>query len=128
MAIPRTGVDFNFGQATAAMRLDNVAIPDYHDIVNSLGATQPPIAPTPSAVSFDVRWRGKAAPVQLRDTTNQFTGRFIDSTATIVWSARQPTTHFAFVSAQDSATISAVIGRERNGRFFNDAADAGAAG
>lgn len=81
--------------------------------------------PRPSTVSFDVRWRGKAAPVRLRDTTDHFSGQFIDSTATIAWSARQPPKRFAFVSASasTSATISAVIGREPNGQFLNAAGD-----
>jgi hypothetical protein len=107
------------------MRLDHLAMPDYHDFFNSIGLTQPPLPPTPSTVSFDVRWRGKAAPVRLRETSDHFSGRFIDSTATIAWSARQPSTQFAFVSAPANAstTISAVIGRERNGRFFKAAGD-----
>jgi len=103
------------------MRLANWAQPDYIDIFNSAGVTKPPIKPIPSEVSFDVRWRGKAAPVHIRDATNHFVGDFIDSLATIAWSARQPSTHFAFTSApaNTSKTISGVIGRERNGSFFS---------
>jgi hypothetical protein len=121
MPIPRAAVNANLGLATASMRMTHLAIDDYHDIFNSAGITQPPIPPTPSTVSFDVRWRGRAAPAKLRDATNHFEGRFIDSTATIEWSASQSASHFAFVSgpASDSTTVSGVIGRERNGRFFS---------
>jgi len=109
--------------ATAAMRLGNWAIPDYTDILNSAGVTKPPLAPIPSTVSFDVRWRRQpgATLVPIRDATNGFVGQFIDSLATIAWSAQQPSTHFAFTSApaSSSTTVSGVIGRERNGRFFS---------
>lgn len=103
------------------MRLHDWAIPNFTDIFNSAGLTKPPLAPIPSVVSFDVRWRGKAAPVQIRDTTNHFIGQFIDSTATIVWSAVQKSTHFTFTSdkAETTTTVSGVIGRERNGIFFS---------
>jgi hypothetical protein len=122
LPIPRERVSFNLGKATASISLDNLAMPDYHDILNSLGATKPPVPPVASTVSFDVRWQGKAKRVGLRDTTNHFSGLFVDSTATIVWSASQPATHFTFASgpAASSTTISAVMGRERNGRFFGD--------
>jgi hypothetical protein len=103
------------------MRLANWSVPDYTDIFNSAGVTQPPIKPIPSVVSFDVRWRGKATPVHIRNTTNHFVGDFIDSLATIAWSAWQPSTHFAFISgpAAKTTTVSGVIGRERNGSFFS---------
>jgi hypothetical protein len=114
-------VAIDLDAATAAMRLDNWAQPDYTDILNSAGVTDPPLAPIPSTVSFDVRWRGKAAPAHLRDAAQGFVGLFIDSTATIAWSASQPSTNFAFTSAPaaSSTTVSGVIGRERNGRFFS---------
>jgi len=103
------------------MRLTNWPQPDFTDIFNSAGVTKPPIKPIPSLVSFDVHWRGKAAPTRIRDTTNNFVGQFIDSLATIAWSARQQSTNFAFTSAaaSTSKTISGVIGRERNGSFFS---------
>jgi len=118
MPIPPDSVATNLGAGTAAMHLDSLAIPDYHDIFNSLGATQPPVPPTPSTVSFDVRWQGTSKLAKLADATNHFTGLFRNSPATITWSASQPATHFAFTSAAPSTTVSGVIGRERNGTFF----------
>lgn len=118
--IPRESVKIDLEDRTARMHLSDWAVPDFTDIFNSAGLTQPPLAPIPSSVSFDVRWRGKGAPVHIRDTTNHFVGEYIDSTATIVWSAEQRSTHFAFRSddADTTTTISGVIGRERNGVFF----------
>jgi hypothetical protein len=56
----------------------------------------------------------------LRDVENDFRGVFVDSDATIAWSANQPSTGFQFVSAaaDTSTTVSGVIGLEHNGRFF----------
>jgi hypothetical protein len=59
------------------------------------------------------------------DTTNlnRFTGKFIDSTASIVWSTRQPSTGYTFATNRGDTTlkmVSAVIGRERNGKFFSN--------
>lgn len=105
--------------ATASFQMHNLSIPDFNNIVNSLGAQDPPIAPIASTVSFDVQWQGKAAPTQIRDQTNGFAGLFIDSDATIAWSGSQPGFSFTSAPAATSTTISGVIGRERNGRFFH---------
>jgi len=119
--IPPGSVEISLANRTARMRLNNAEIPDYHDIFNVAGLTQPPIAPVPSRISMDVRWQGKTAPVHIRDTTNQFVGDYIDSTATIVCSAEQRSTHFSFTSdpAATSTPVSGVIGQERNGTFFS---------
>jgi len=103
-----------------------MAVPDFTDIFNSAGFTKPPIPPIPSFVSFDVRWTAKpgAQLTRIRDATNHFTGTFIDSNATIVWSANQPKTGFTFATDTAKTTaVSGVIGHERNGRFFADIAD-----
>lgn len=103
------------------MRMDDLSIPDFTSILNSIGALNPPLPTIDSTVSFDVRWHGKTAPQRLRDAENDFAGIFIDSNATIAWSANQPSTNFQFVSAaaDTSTTVSGVIGFEHNGRFFN---------
>jgi hypothetical protein len=125
--IPPQAVAVNFAGGSASMHLDNWAVPDFHDIFNSIGVTQPSMPPIPSIVSFDIRWSGKAAPVAIRDATNRFVGSYIDSLATIAWSASQPSTNFAYQSdpAATSTTVSGVIGQERNGVFFNLSRGAG---
>lgn len=117
---PRSGVSLDLAAGTARMHADHMPMPDYTDIFNSAGFTQPPIPPIPSIVSFDVRWTAKSkTPTPISDAINHFSGKFIDSNATIVWSASQPGFTFATDTAP-STTVSGVIGHERNGRFFAD--------
>ena len=108
--------DFNFGiaksglfwtrmvsESTASLDLEEgrarfhsnkMQILDYHDFLNSVGVTQPPSPTIPSTVSFDTRWTAKPGKkrTRLTDATNGFTGKFIDSNATLVWSAISPST------------------------------------
>jgi hypothetical protein len=119
--IPSNSVRTNLGAGTASMRMNDLTVPDFGNIVNTIGALNPPIPTIDSTASFDVHWQGKGALTRLSDAANGFNGMFIDSNATIAWTAEQPSTHFQFVSADadTSTTVSAVIGFERNGRFFN---------
>jgi hypothetical protein len=122
-AFPRSGVSTDLDNGTARMHAIHMAVPDYTDIFNSAGFTNPPIPPIPSFVSFDVRWTAKsnAKLTPISDATNHFSGKFIDSNATIVWSASQQSTGFTFATDTTKPTpVSGVIGHERNGRFFAD--------
>ncbi len=103
------------------MQMNDVNLPDFGNILNTIGAIDPPTPTIDTTASFDVRWQDKGPRTRLSDATNHFNGMFIDCNATIDWSANQPSTHFQFVSADadTSTTVSAVIGFERNGRFFN---------
>jgi hypothetical protein len=96
------------------MDITNVEVQDYHTIVNALqdGAS------VPASVSFHIRWHGVKQRVRIRDTSNDFAGRFIEDTATIAWSAREAGFRFVSDPASTSTTEFALIGQERNGRFF----------
>jgi hypothetical protein len=127
VAVPERLTSIDLENGTARFHANNMAIPDYHDFPNSIGVRTPPIATIPSFVSFDMRWKAKpdAKLTRLTDTTNHFRGRFLDSNATITWSAKQPSTGFTFKSApaNTSKTISGVIGHERNGKFFSSSGE-----
>ncbi|HVX30819.1 MAG TPA: hypothetical protein VHA53_10095 [Nitrolancea sp.] len=100
--------------------MNDVNLPDFGNILNTAGLIDPPIPTIDTTASFDVRWQGKGPRTRISDATNHFTGIFIDSNATIVWSANQPSTNFQFVSDETgTSTVSAVIGFEQNGRFFH---------
>jgi hypothetical protein len=118
LPVPRNSVAIDLDAGTAAFQMTNLAMPDFHDIVNSLS---PNPTSTPGFVSFDVRWHATSGLMTLRDASAGFTGEFRKSTATIWWSANEPAQQFQFESdpAATSTTVNtAVMGHERNGRFF----------
>jgi hypothetical protein len=121
-AFARQNVAVDLEHGRASMFGIDHAVPDYHDILNSLGVTQPPLTPVPSRASFQVHWHAKPGVqlVPLRNTTSKFEGRFMDCTASIAFTASQSSTGFAFTSdpATTSTSVSGVIGYERTGRFF----------
>jgi hypothetical protein len=118
--IPSHTVATHLGAGRASFQMDNLAMTDYTDIVNAIGAEDPPIPVANGVVSFDVEWRANDRPVQVRDEANGFAGFFMTSLATIEWSASEPSSNLQFVSdpASTSTTVSGVIGREHNGRFM----------
>ncbi len=107
-------------KAGAGMTATDLVINDYHDFFNAIGQATPPIPVVTGTVSFAVNWTGTGKPTRLHDAANGFAGLFIDSTARIAWSAREPANNFQFVSdpASTSTAVSGVIGKELNGVFF----------
>ena len=97
------------------MKLSDVEIEDYHDLVNAL-KDGPSV---PADVSFHMHWSGVQQRVHLHDEQKKFDADLIVDTATLGWSAR--TKHFRFVSDPEntSTTVFAAIGSERNGVFFS---------
>jgi hypothetical protein len=130
IAVPPDSVQIDLDNATASFQLENLRIPDAHDLANALTNGQgtvlndppiPPIAAVPAIVSFDVQWSGVVSQAQVTNLASNFTGEFIETMATIKWSARQVgPPAFAFVSEDPNParTFYAVIGRELNGVFF----------
>ena len=100
--------------------MTNLAIPDWHDFFNSIGASDTPIPPAPASVSFDTHWQAVGPLTRISDPGKGFQGEFRDSEATIQWSAEEPALDFSFVTDPSSPTrtIGAAIGREQNGVFF----------
>jgi hypothetical protein len=94
------------------MHVADLAIGDYHDVVNALTGGSPVAA---ASVSFDVDWSGVDEHVKIRNESTDFAGEFIHNSATLVWSATQP--GFSFTSDPAESHF-AEIGHERNGIFF----------
>jgi hypothetical protein len=104
----------------ARLRVQALKIPDFHDILNSFGLVQGP-PPVPSRVSFDVRWAGHGAPVDLHDATFGFTGHYVTGPATISFTASNDTSDVVYTSDAASQTNPAppAVGTEQNGVFFH---------
>ena len=113
--VPDHSVSIDLEDARATLQISDRDVEDYHDIVNSLqdGPSKP------AEVSFHMAWHGVKQRVTVRDTTNRFTGRYIEDFATIAWSAREAGFHFVSDPCHTSITEFAEIGRERNGVFFH---------
>ena len=96
------------------MEVEDAEVEDYFNIGNALTRGNSVAA----SVSLDVRWTGPGTKVKVSDTTNDFGGVFKQNTASLRWVGKEK--GFKFVSDEASTSISnfAVLGKERNGRFF----------
>jgi hypothetical protein len=126
VSAPRDAVQIDLDAGTASLRMNNVALTDAHDLANSLtnghGLTNPPIppaAPVPATVSFDIEWSNMIARDKITNVAEDFEGQFIETGATISWSAAQAGFDFVSESPNPARNVYSVIGRERNGVFFH---------
>jgi hypothetical protein len=111
-----SAIDVDPGAGRARLRAANLAVPDFGNFGNA-------ISPSPTSVpghaSFDVRWDGSGSPTRIRDTTFDFAGRFIGGNATIRFVVADDGSGVVYTSdAAGQTTVSAGVGRERNGIFF----------
>jgi hypothetical protein len=119
IAVPPSAVEVNPGRGRARFRMDNVALPDFHDFFNAVGFVAPAIDTLPSHVSFDVEWKGRGDRLKVRDTDFDFGGTFVSSDATVTFSASNDGKGVTYTSvAAEQHTVSAGVGHEQNGAFF----------
>ena len=116
VAVPRGSVEKHPGSGEARWALENFAIRDFFNVVNSLFGPGDNIA---ARVSFEMNWLGGGDRVAVRSVANDFTGKLVTGPATIEWSASN-SAGFTFESAPASTSEShfAYVGKERNGAFF----------
>jgi hypothetical protein len=102
---------------TATLRVRDLAVPDFHDFLNAIGPTPTTMA---SHVSFEVRWSGGRVKTPVNDSTFDFSGTFIESDATIEFTARNDASSVVYRSdPAGQHSQAAGVGRERNGVFFS---------
>ena len=100
----------------ASLAVKNAAMFDFFSIPNALFRFVPGV---PAHASFDLIWTGPVTDRKsISDTVTGFEGEFVATSAIMGWSAH--TDAFSFVSnpASTSQSVAAVLGTERNGRFF----------
>ncbi len=114
-SIDDSSVDVDFDDGRASMVLDDVKLKDYFNIPNALMRGDQ----VPAHVSLRVRWKGPAVRSKVHDTANQFEGVFKQNTATLWWSGRGEGFRFGSDPPETSQLEFAVLGDERNGRFFD---------
>ncbi|PYT35309.1 MAG: hypothetical protein DMG58_02465 [Acidobacteria bacterium] len=106
--------------------MTNVPVMDAHDLANAptggKGFSNPPIpqiAPVPATVSFDIKWSGVIEQAIVTNEDEDFTGQFVRTGATIVWSSSEAGFQFHIGATQPCQEVYSVVGRERKGVFFH---------
>lgn len=113
--IPRESVEVELGEGSATLRVVNQHVRDFFSIPNALANGES----VGATVSYEIHWHGVKRRHHVRNETLHVAGLFLETDATIAWSARNAT-GFAFASEdEEQKVISAQIGHERNGVFFD---------
>jgi len=125
-------VEVDLDDARASLRVSGLGVFDDHDVANSLtlglglpgdlGFPYPHIPgvfPTTATVSFDVEWSGIVSAAQIHNSAQRFKGSFLETGATIKWSAQQPGFKFESEAPNPARNSISVLGREQNGFFFS---------
>jgi hypothetical protein len=79
----------------------------------------PPIAPVPATVPFDIEWSGAITQEKITNELEDFTGQFVQTGATIKWSASEAGFDFASEDPNPARNFYSMIGHERDGVFFH---------
>lgn len=132
VAVDPDAVDVDFDDARARVRVNGLKVFDDHDLANSLTSglglpgdlgfpypAIPPIAPKHAVVSFELEWSGLIDAAEIVNASQGFRGSFLETGATINWSAEEDGFTFQSEPPTPARNLFAVIGRERNGVFFS---------
>ena len=103
----------------ASIRLQNVAVTDFHDFGNALFGGGPP--PVPATLSYEVRWSRKGERASITNVEQGFTGKYIRNQAQMEWAATSGDFSYRSGPASTSSSVFAEVGHERNGSFFPNA-------
>lgn len=96
------------------MRFTDQAVMDFGSIPNALANG----SSVPATVTYDLEWSDVLQRTQVRDDTKGYAGLFLQTNATITWTA-QAANGFTFSShAGGQSTAFAQLGHEHNGVFF----------
>ncbi len=105
----------NFAAGKASLRVQNLDLEDYHDVVNAL--TDGPSVP--ATVSFDVVWEHVLGRSKIRDVANNFAGDFVQNVAHTAWSGRTAAATFVSDPPGTSVNEFSLLAHDRNGSFFS---------
>lgn len=114
--MPADSIEFDFDDGEATLELDDFEIDDYHDVVNALTTDH---EVNTGQIDVDLEWSGalKSGHSRVNDaaTKRKFETHWINTNATLEWSASEP--GFEFESETSNPGFGQ-IARERNGKFF----------
>jgi hypothetical protein len=102
------------------MNVEELELEDFFSIPNGLFRFLHPPS-VPAEASFDIKWSGPITERRsISDPANGFEGEFLANQATMSWSAESADFSFVSDAAKTSKSVpgGALLGKERNGRFF----------
>jgi hypothetical protein len=115
--VPDESVRVDLDRGRATFRVRNFDIPDWTTNENSIKDGKL-YGSEPAEVTLDVRWGDVQDRYRLRDVEQGFAGQFVETRATIEWSARQDGFEFSSESVIPDTDDFFLLGHERNGVFF----------
>src|SRR6266852_7564483 len=96
--VSEDALEVDLEDGTATLGLDDLDEEDYHNLLNALQD-----GPSDSAsVSYEMRWKATAEPMNVTDSVHRFSGRFQLSTVQMVWWSKAA--NFEVVSDPASST------------------------
>lgn len=98
----------------AQYTLNNLETLDFHNFADDLEH----LPAVPATISFKVQWSGVKQRFPLIDPATGFRGEFINTAATMEWSAVEANLVLFSDPAATSHSVTAVLGQEFNGVFF----------
>jgi hypothetical protein len=105
-------IDRRTGAATYAM--NNMRLEDYYNLVNAFAGGPS----TPSVASFLTTFTPKGKVISDRNEANSFAVRYRVADARLAWTSQGGGFSFRSDKIGTSASTFAMIGTERNGKFF----------
>jgi len=115
-AIDTHDVLANPGAGRALMDVRNLAVPDFHDLVNAiLGGPS-----VPGVVSFRAEWAASPNKQRFHNESLQYDGQMVLTSAACAWTGE--TSEARYISNPDPETqvsVYAQVGHMRNGVFFS---------
>ncbi|MGH9839453.1 MAG: hypothetical protein ACREEM_11790 [Blastocatellia bacterium] len=108
-------VSVNPGNGRASMQVRDIALRDFHDLVNALleGRSVPAVA------SFEINWTASSNKRQFHYPPGEWDANVVLNSAQVAWEARTATARFVSDPASTSTSLFAEVGHERNGVFFS---------
>ncbi len=122
MEVHPSAVEVDLEDATASFDFEGEIFDD-HDLKSSLTRNYPPGYPRTATVEFHLKWEGVLDRGMVTNTSEGFTGEYIQDVATIKWSSEQDGFRFESEDPNPARNVASVIGRERNGVFAQSGDD-----
>jgi hypothetical protein len=104
----------HLGKGFARLKVEDQAVLDYFSLPNALNNG----AHVAATVSYSITWQNVHNRRQVHNTDLQVAGLFLDTDASIRWSASNANGFHFTASPEGQSVVVAQLGHERNGVFF----------